>query len=291
MSTFPSMPMWWADFFSKTDHLSNAEQWAYAKLLAKTWMRNARPFPDDDRDIARALNLSQRQWAKIKPRIAPFFDLSDGTWRQQRLESEHLFVAERAQKSRSNGMRGGRPPRNNIKEIENPSGSISITQTITRNEPTHLHIEEEARKGSVDSYESTGAEAPILPVVEEPKRRPPPPDPKKELYARGKVVLGKSAGGQITKLIRVHDGDLEAAMYTLEKAAKAAFPAEYIGKILSGESRAPINWDLEYEKMGMRPDGSSIGYEKIIPLADRPGDDGGGWTYNPPDPNLFVYDS
>jgi len=47
------MPMWWGDFFNKTDHLSNAEQWAYAKLLAKTWLRNCTPFPDNNKDLAR----------------------------------------------------------------------------------------------------------------------------------------------------------------------------------------------------------------------------------------------
>lgn len=109
MSQLPAMPMWWADFFSKTDHLTNEEQWAYAKLLAKTWLRNGRPFQDEPKDLARLLGMGIKRWLRIRERIAPFFDLSEGTWRQDRLEKEYGFVARRAAVSRANGAQGGRP--------------------------------------------------------------------------------------------------------------------------------------------------------------------------------------
>lgn len=128
MSQFPSMPMWWSDFFNKTDHLSNEEQWAYAKLMAKTWIRNCKPFPDNAKDIARLLDMGEKRWLKIRPRIAPFFDLSDGTWRQLHLENVFLGVTQRAQTSRSNGALGGRPLSRNINMIENPAGSSRLTQ-------------------------------------------------------------------------------------------------------------------------------------------------------------------
>jgi len=126
------MPVLWADFFSTTDHLSNDEQWAYAKLLAKTWLRNCRPFPDEPRDLARLLNLTVKRWLKIRPRIVGFFDLSEGTWRQENLEKQFAFVSQRAAISRSNGSRGGRPQSNKINEVENPAGSIQVTQNEPR---------------------------------------------------------------------------------------------------------------------------------------------------------------
>src|SRR5688500_18160151 len=103
MSKLPAMPMWWSDFFDKTDHLSNEEQRAYAKLLAKTWVRNAQPFPDNPQDIARVLNMTVKKWLKFRPRLISFFDLSGGTWRQTRLENEFRLVSERASISRRNG--------------------------------------------------------------------------------------------------------------------------------------------------------------------------------------------
>ena len=124
MSQLPAMPLWCADFFSKTDHLSNAEQWAYLKLLMKTWVRNGRPIPDDDHDLARLLGLTLVRWQKIRPRIAPFFDLSEGSWRQPRLEREFDFIFKRARVSRDNGKLGGRPVSNKIKSVDNPAGSV-----------------------------------------------------------------------------------------------------------------------------------------------------------------------
>ena len=131
MSQLPSMPMWWGDFFNKTDHLSNAEQWAYAKLLAKTWLRNCTPFPDNNKDLARLLGLSSGQWIKIRPRIEGFFDLSERSWRNQKLETVWADVAKRMERSRENGKFGGRPSGNEQNQIPSeprgkPTGSDQV---------------------------------------------------------------------------------------------------------------------------------------------------------------------
>jgi uncharacterized protein YdaU (DUF1376 family) len=150
------MPMWWADFFSKTDHLSNDEQWAYAKLLAKTWLRNCQPFPDDARDLSRLLNLTTERWAKIRPRILPFFDLSGGTWRQSRLEEEWAFVQKRSAISQRNGKLGGRPVSNNSNGIENPAGSFQVTQE----EPTYTHTQKEEKSTLTGAKKERGSRLP-----------------------------------------------------------------------------------------------------------------------------------
>lgn len=137
MSQLPAMPVWWADFFSKTDHLTNAEQWAYAKLLAKSWLRNCRWFPDEPNDIARLLNMTLERWLKIRPRLAPFFDLSGGTWRQEHLETVWGNVQERVAISQRNGKLGGRPKVNNVNHIENPAG----LPTKTQSEPNQIQTQ------------------------------------------------------------------------------------------------------------------------------------------------------
>lgn len=143
MSQFPALPWFCADFFAKTDHLTNPEQWAYAKLLMKTWVRNCRPFPDVDSDLCRVLGMSLKQWRAIKPRIIGFFDLSEGTWRQKRLEEEFLFVTARRESSRANGSLGGRPLSSKINDVKNLGVSKSITQSkANRNQATLTLIEE-----------------------------------------------------------------------------------------------------------------------------------------------------
>jgi hypothetical protein len=72
----------------------------------------------------------------------------------------------------------------------------------------------------------------------EPKAGTRPASPEKPVYDLGKQVLGKSAGGQVRKLIRHHGGDLDATERTLHLAAGKSSPSQYVGAILRGETRA-----------------------------------------------------
>ncbi len=175
------MPMWWADFFIKTDHLNNEEQWAYAKLLAKTWLRNCVPLPDVDHDIARLLNMGIRRWRKIRSRIEPFFDLSDGTWRQPHLEDVFLECSARVESSRTNGALGGRPKSNNNNKMTKPTGSGGVNPAGTQHEPNpnllKVKVKEESKKDSEANASATAsAEAA-------------PSDPVKILWERGLALL------------------------------------------------------------------------------------------------------
>src|SRR5260221_4485381 len=129
------MPLWVADFYSKTYHLSREERGAYLDILMKTWVRNCQPFRDDAKEMALVLGITVKRWLQLRPNLAPFFDLSSGTWRQEKLEKEFAFVSERATITKRNGALGGRPLSNKNNDIENPEVSPAKTQ----NEPTHTH--------------------------------------------------------------------------------------------------------------------------------------------------------
>lgn len=62
-----------------------------------------------------------------------------------------------------------------------------------------------------------------------------PVDKKKPLYDFGRTILGKSSGGQITKLINHHCNDLGAVDRTLRLAATKSDAREYVGAILRGD--------------------------------------------------------
>lgn len=64
-----------------------------------------------------------------------------------------------------------------------------------------------------------------------------PPDPsiaEREYFARGKQVLGKSAGGQLANLKRAKGGNIALARAAVEAASQAESPSEYIAKIIRG---------------------------------------------------------
>jgi hypothetical protein len=77
-------------------------------------------------------------------------------------------------------------------------------------------------------------------------------DPKKPLYDLGRTVLGPSAGGQVTRLLRHCGDDIDAAMRTLVVAKAKSNPGQYIGGVLRGQRPPePTDWDAEYRRMGV----------------------------------------
>ncbi|SDH08134.1 YdaU family protein [Pelagibacterium luteolum] len=68
------------------------------------------------------------------------------------------------------------------------------------------------------------------------------PGLEKQAYDFGKTVLGKSAGGVITKLKKHHRGDWAEVLATLRMAADKADPSEWVGAVLAGKR------DLSWEK-------------------------------------------
>lgn len=56
----------------------------------------------------------------------------------------------------------------------------------------------------------------------------------KELFDRGKAVLGQGAGGLIVNLLRSKAGDLALARAAIETASTKQSPREYIGGVIKG---------------------------------------------------------
>ena len=64
-----------------------------------------------------------------------------------------------------------------------------------------------------------------------------PPDPsiaERELFRRGKDVLGKSAGGLIRDLLRARGGNVALARAAIEQASTKQMPREYVARIIHG---------------------------------------------------------
>lgn len=109
MSQAPSLPLFCDAYLADTMHLSLEEHGAYLKLLMITWRNNGQPLPDENERMARMLGVTLGRWRdRLRPALAPFFDLSDGTWRQKRLEKEWAYVMRRAAIARENGTKGAR---------------------------------------------------------------------------------------------------------------------------------------------------------------------------------------
>jgi hypothetical protein len=68
---------------------------------------------------------------------------------------------------------------------------------------------------------------------------PDPSEPERELFKRGRVILGKSAGGQLAKLKAACGGNISLARSKLELAATKDKPSEFIAAIIRGPVVVP----------------------------------------------------
>jgi uncharacterized protein YdaU (DUF1376 family) len=113
MSKAPSMPLFCGDYLAATVGLSLEQSGAFLHILMATWAGGGKPLPDDDAILARVCRITCERWQKkIRPALAPLFDLSSGTWRNERLEREWSYVQKVIAKRREAGAKGGRPSKN-----------------------------------------------------------------------------------------------------------------------------------------------------------------------------------
>ena len=108
MSKLHSMPMFWSEFFSDTQHMTAEAAKSYVFLLGHAWVRGAK-LPADEGQLARLSRCSAKQWAAIRDEILPMFLLTeDGFLTQKRLAKEWAYVSAKVDKNRENGSLGGK---------------------------------------------------------------------------------------------------------------------------------------------------------------------------------------
>jgi uncharacterized protein YdaU (DUF1376 family) len=99
MAEFPALPLWTDAYLGDTTHLTTIEHGAYFLLLLAMWRTRDCSLPSDDRLLARYTRLTAGQWARIKPVIMPFFDVSGDRITQGRLTDEAKLVRQNSKKA------------------------------------------------------------------------------------------------------------------------------------------------------------------------------------------------
>lgn len=194
------MPLYIADYRADTAHLSAAQHGAYLLLIMHYWSTGS--LPSDDAALARIAAMTPVEWKRSRATIAAFFG---DDWTHKRIDAEL----------------------NRAKEISDKR-SASAKQR---------HSKSSANAEQVDTH------ARVLPQSQSPSEAkasapPGPVDPEADLFRRGKEVLGKSAGGLITQLLKAKDGKINLARAAIEQAAGKQDAREYIGSIIRGKQQA-----------------------------------------------------
>lgn len=100
------MPLYWGDYLSDTTHLTTEEHGAYFLLIGSYW-RRGRALPDDDDFLAATTKSTKFVWRKLRNKLSPFFEISNGIWTHKRIEKEILRCSGRLKSARANGRAGG----------------------------------------------------------------------------------------------------------------------------------------------------------------------------------------
>jgi hypothetical protein len=167
----------------------------------------------------------------------------DGTIYSRRMVREASISAKRAKAGHLGGLAKARADKANLDLLrqvprQNPS------KTLAPLTPIPLETESDSTVG--DSFRSEVTS--LVPALES-KRAPPNGiaaaatlDLDALFYQRGKALLGRSSGGQLTKL-RMALGGVGPALDEIEKARHKECPAEYIARIIRSHATRPAEDD------------------------------------------------
>lgn len=127
---------WWTDaYFADTGDLTMLEHGGYMVLLAIAWRRPDNALPDDMEWLKRAVGahcaeLHGRTFNAVVPKLlSRFFVLSDGVWRQKRLDHEREFLREKSKRQRERVLKRWRSDA----EIELKSGRNEVEIELKSN--------------------------------------------------------------------------------------------------------------------------------------------------------------
>lgn len=215
----PWMPLYVGDYIADTAHLSAAESGAYLHLLMHYWLHGGPP-PDDDAQLARIAKMRLAEWKRARPTLQAFFQ--DG-WKHKRVEFELTEAARISAAGRAGGKASGEARR----------------QRSANDPPTIVERPLNDRTNDQANDSPTICEA--LHLQRKKDAASPPPNPEKELYDRGKQVLGEKAGGLIKSLLKAKGGDIALARAAIETASTKSNPREYIGAIARGPANGQFN--------------------------------------------------
>lgn len=98
--------MYWGDYLKDTRALTPAQHGAYLLLIAEYW-NSGQPLPDDDAALARFAACTPAEWKRIRPLIAPYFEIGEGRWLHRRVDAELMAAHEKYQRRAAAGRSGG----------------------------------------------------------------------------------------------------------------------------------------------------------------------------------------
>ena len=167
-----------ADFALHTSHLTLEEEGVYRRLL-DYYYDTETPIPKETQPVIRRLRLVSYA-EMVEAILAEFFVLESDGWHNLRADIEIALYKTKADQARENGLKGGRPKKNNP-AITNPvisanpeeTGSQANHELGTSNQEPVTTVKPEPKVPScqvekiIESYKAVARKLPDVRVVDE----------------------------------------------------------------------------------------------------------------------------
>ena len=148
-------------------------------------------------------------------------------WHGRQYKSDRDDTAAKRAKKYRDARRDGNA---SVTRDATRDGHTGVTRDVTQtSRPPETETETEAETETDSEAIASGADAPPDPAIAE-----------REFFARGKQILGKSAGGQLAKLKTAKGGNVALARAALETASTKENPAEYIAGAIRAGAGPPV---------------------------------------------------
>ena len=234
MTQRPWYPWYPNDYNRDTRDLSLEQDATYRILLDLAWENGGLPVDQTRlrRLLPKKLSDPRRFTRLVLPILERFFTSRDGRFVQSRLEVERKSAGLRADFARTSSKKRWK---NNGDDQK--GHMLTITTTTNADFPAnagHPVVNESCNTSPLHFGQP-------LPSSPSPKEAAPPSPAERErdLFRRGKEVLGQNAGGQIAKLVKIKNGSVDLARATIELASSKQDPREYVAKVIIRQEENP----------------------------------------------------
>lgn len=237
------------DYASHTAHLSWLEDCAYRRLIDLYYSREL-PIPADQTKtfrLTRALSKDEREAVKVV--LDEFFKLTEDGWVHERCDTEIKKAQVLTARSKANGMKGGRKPK------QNPDGTQQVISGLAKHNPDGTQIEPKPNPEAKPPIPIPNPIPPYPPMTgderdaacaEIPENQKPPPQPS---MATAACVAMRSVGmasvnpsdPRLLALVKAEGASIdtfaEAAREAVERGKGFAYALSIVENQLTGAQR------------------------------------------------------
>ena len=132
------------DFMSDTVHLSALEECFYRRALDFYYM-NEKPLPKETQQVFRRLRaITEEEKNAVLNVLADFFTERDDGYHNKRADAEIADYHEKAESSRKNGKKGGRPSKNKANNNQDNAEAVN-SENLEKTQQVILGYESETQ--------------------------------------------------------------------------------------------------------------------------------------------------